>query len=68
MPNDVHPCIGPGESGYDKGRIISNARFDYHPASICYCSSEIEVLKVLDTAAPGKLRIRSGGHQHEVLR
>ncbi len=65
MPNDFRPCIGPGDRGYDEGRIISNARFDYHPASICYCSSEIEVLRVLDTAAPGRLRIRSGGHQHE---
>lgn len=65
MPYHVRPCIGPGDRGYDESRIISNARFEYHPASICYCSSEIEVLRVLDTAAPGRLRIRSGGHQHE---
>lgn len=58
-------CIGPNNSAYDKSRIISNARFDYKPASICYCRNDEDVRQVLRSARPGFVRIRSGGHQHE---
>lgn len=64
MPN-LAPCVLPGSPAYDESRVISNARFDYRPASICYCQSEQDVRQLLSGARAGQVRIRSGGHQHE---
>jgi hypothetical protein len=64
MSHDVS-CIDPGNCAYDDSRIISNARFDFRPASICYCRNEQEVQQVLRRGRTGLVRIRSGGHQHE---
>lgn len=59
------PCVKPGDADYDKDRVISNARFDLKPSSICYCENEDDVREALGRATPGKARVRSGGHQHE---
>jgi len=61
----MQPCVTRENPNYDADRRISNARFDYKPASICYCENEDDVARVLSTAKPGAVRIRSGGHQHE---
>ena len=59
--------VMPGSPEYDKDRQISNARFDYRPSYICYCSNPADVGEALLLAKTKKLgiRIRSGGHQHE---
>ena len=59
--------VTPGSPEYDKDRQISNARFDYRPSYICYCSNAADVGEALLLAKNKKLgiRIRSGGHQHE---
>ena len=56
-----------GDPGYDKGRAISNARFDYRPWAIYYCANARDVVRAIaDAHANGvHVRIRSGGHQHE---
>src|SRR5829696_3789505 len=56
--------VRPGDPGYPEARIISNARFDYQPAAIYYCDSIADVQTAVGVA-PGKMRVRSGGHQHE---
>src|SRR5215203_6750978 len=61
----MEPCVPPWDPNYDDDRRIANARFDYKPASICYCENEHDVARVLSTAKSGFLRVRSGGHQHE---
>jgi hypothetical protein len=64
-------CVGPTDPNYDADRRISNARFDYRPASICYCENAPDkardvVAAIRKAKAEGrKVRIRSGGHQHE---
>jgi FAD/FMN-containing dehydrogenase len=59
------PRICKGDSDYDNARRISNARFDYKPNCIYYCSNAEQVKTALQAAAPGKVRVRSGGHHHE---
>lgn len=56
-----------GDPDYENDRKISNARFDYDPSLICYCSTEQDVVDALRMARAGKypIRVRSGGHQHE---
>lgn len=56
--------VRPGDPGYPKARIISNARFDYEPAAIYFCD-RIEDVQTAVGVAPGKMRVRSGGHHHE---
>ena len=31
--------VRPGDPGYDKDCVISNARFDYRPSAIYYCAN-----------------------------
>ena len=59
--------VGPLEPGYDKDRVICNARFDYRPWAIYYCEKAEDVVTAIKAARDnGKfVRIRSGGHQHE---
>jgi FAD binding domain-containing protein/berberine-like enzyme len=57
--------VRPGDSGYDKDRVISNARFDYRPSAIYYCANAQDVKKAIAAAGTNGVRIRSGGHQHE---
>ncbi len=57
--------VRPGDSGYDKDCVISNARFDYRPSAIYYCANAGDVKKAIAAAGPSGVRIRSGGHQHE---
>lgn len=60
------PCITPNDGqAYEDARIISNARFDYKPAEICYCGTEDQIKDALSRGKSGYVRIRSGGHQHE---
>jgi hypothetical protein len=60
-------CVWPGNPGYDQDRRIANARFDYRPRYICYCANAGDVTEALQLAWEKNLRvrIRSGGHQHE---
>ena len=60
-------CVGPKDPKYNQDRVISNARFDYFPRTICYCDCADDVSSVIrDAQAKGlAVRIRSGGHQHE---
>lgn len=59
--------VRPGDLQYDRDRIISNARFDYHPSLILYCENAGDVAEALAMARAEGLpvRVRSGGHQHE---
>ncbi len=57
--------VRPGDPGYDKDRVISNARFDYRPSAIYYCANAGDVKKAIAAAGTNGVRIRSGGHQHE---
>lgn len=59
--------VGPGECDYDQSRSIANSRFSHRPAAIGYCGTADSVaalFRIFEGKAP-KLRIRSGGHQHE---
>src|SRR6516225_7284304 len=64
-------CVGPTDPNYDADRRISNARFDYRPSWICYCENAPDkardVIAAIKKAKAErrKVRIRSGGHQHE---
>ena len=60
-------CVQPGDPDYEADRRIANARFDYFPRLICYCSDAGDVAAALKRAADQRLavRVRSGGHQHE---
>ncbi len=55
------------EHGYEGARQIANARFNYMPSVICYCENPGDVQEALRMAKHEKLRVRvrSGGHQHE---
>ena len=57
--------VRPGDPGYDKDCVISNARFDYRPSAIYYCANAQDVKKAIAAAGANDVRIRSGGHQHE---
>jgi hypothetical protein len=57
--------VRPGDPEYDKDRVISNARFDYRPSAIYYCTSAGDVAQAIRAAGAGGVRIRAGGHQHE---
>src|SRR5712692_17042 len=57
--------VRPGDPGYDKDRVICNARFDYRPSAIYYCANAGDVKKAIAAAGTNGVRIRSGGHQHE---
>lgn len=56
-----------GSSDYDEKRKICNSRFDLYPLVIAYCENNIHVECCIKTAIKytKKIRIRSGGHQHE---
>jgi hypothetical protein len=56
-----------GDPDYDKDRQIANARFNYYPTCIYYCANAAEVGGVIREARStgARVRIRSGGHQHE---
>lgn len=60
-------CIDPNSPDYDAARQISNARFDYRPAEICYCENVDDVRRMVQGLAksPAAIRVRSGGHHHE---
>src|SRR5882724_13152044 len=57
----------PESPNYKTCRRISNARFDYCPASIWYCKNAGHVQTALQTAKEKRsaVRVRSGGHHHE---
>jgi hypothetical protein len=59
----VRPC-GPE---YEKGCVVSNARFHYYPWAIYYCESPDDVVTAVRDAHTYKktVRVRAGGHQHE---
>jgi FAD/FMN-containing dehydrogenase len=62
----LKPCVTSKDGAeYDKARRISNARFDYKPAQICYCENEGDVIEALNRGTKGLVRVRSGGHHHE---
>ena len=66
----LRPCIDKSDpDAYEKARRISNARFNYKPRYICYCTTPQEIRAALDKAKRQGLgvRIRSGGHHHEGL-
>lgn len=55
------------DCSYDQSRAIANARFSYKPSAIAYCEtaeSVASLFQIFANEAP-KLRVRSGGHQHE---
>ena len=59
--------VVPDDCVYDQSRKIANARFSYRPAALAYCETAESVASLFQIFKndPPKLRIRSGGHQHE---
>ena len=59
--------VRPGDPGYNKDRVICNARFDYRPWAIYYCLNADDVKQAISDARKHRkgVRIRPGGHQHE---
>jgi len=63
-------CVPKSDSKeYNDDRRIANARFNYKPATICFCNNADDVREALRKARDNNprlpVRIRSGGHHHE---
>jgi FAD/FMN-containing dehydrogenase len=58
-----------GGPGYDAAREVHNARFDLHPFAVAFCSDAEDVATCIRLAQEGgyRIRVRSGGHNHEGL-
>jgi FAD/FMN-containing dehydrogenase len=58
------PVIGPGDPGYDEGRILFYGGFDRRPAAIVRAADSEDVSRVVSMAAEAgfELAVRSGGH------
>jgi len=71
MPEDARPplvIIRPGDSSYEEKSKVANRRFQYAPSGIALCTCVehvVNCIKQCNEPDGPKLRIRSGGHQHE---